>query len=196
MTAAGKEAGMERHRSVVTEGGTLTPLCIELLVGRLQAADGAERKRAREALMHIGRLASPAVQTLLRHPSDSVRWEACKTLMHLRDPVSARALARMLTDEDMDVRWVAADALIELERHAVEPVLELLREEYDTVTLREGAHHVLHALRMDGLLNGAEERVLEALAVNELPSKAAFAAVQVLDERRRRREEPEHHVTA
>lgn len=187
---------MNERRILIGAGGLQTPLCIELFVERLQSHDGAERKKAREALTHIGRKATPAVMALLRHPSDAVRWEACKTLMHLRDPASARPLARMLTDEDMDVRWVAADALIELERHAVEPVLELLREEYDTLTLRDGAHHVLHALKMEGLLNGAEERVLEALAVNELPSKAAFAAVQVLDERRRRREEPEHHVTA
>lgn len=157
------------------------PFCIELLIEQLQSDDGAVRMRARETLVKMGKPAVCYIIPLLNQRDKHLRWEACKTLEHIRDPKAARDIAPLLMDEDMDVRWVAADALIELEHHAVEAVLEQIEENFDSPILRESAHHVLHQLKQLRLLNEMEEEVLNALKVSELPSKAAFAANKVLE---------------
>jgi HEAT repeat protein len=157
------------------------PFCIELLIEQLQSDDGVLRMKARDTLVKIGKPAACYIIPLLNHRDKHLRWEACKTLGHIRDPKTARDIALLLTDEDMDVRWVAADALIELEHHAVEAVLEQIEENFDSPMLRESAHHVLHQLKQLRMLNEMEEEVLNALKVTELPSKAAFAANKVLD---------------
>ena len=157
------------------------PLCIEFLLLLLQSNDGVERTKARQALVKIGKQASPYIMVLLTHPDKHIRWEACKALEHIRDPKTATVLVKMLMDEDMDVRWVAADALIELERDAIVPLLELIEEQFDSPMVREAAHHVLHSLKELHLLDRKTEEVLDALKVTGLPSKAAFTADRALD---------------
>jgi len=157
---------------------------IDALLNFFRSKDGAARQWAREQLVRIGKPAVPRLLPLLSHPDDLIRWEACKTLEKIRDPHAAAALANALLDDNMDVRWVAADALIELEHRAIIPVLEIIERHYDSVLLREAAHHVLTNLKRAGFLDEELEMVAEALTVNELPSKAAFAAIRVLDDRR------------
>lgn len=157
------------------------PFCVERLIEQLTSQEGAKRLNARSSLVHIGTAAVPFLLPLLHHPLRHVRWEACKTLEQIRDPRAAHALATLLTDDDMDVRWVAADALIELDHDAVEPVLEQIEEHFDEAPLREAAHHVLYGLHEHHVLYPEEEEVLKALKVTELPSKAAFSANHVLD---------------
>ena len=176
-----KEVGMSQQVHLINSGEQSTPLCIEVLVAQLQSLDGSVRIKARDTLIHIGKQASPAIIQLLAHQNEFVRWEACKTLEHLRDPETARSLAQMLLDENMDVRWVAADALIELEQHAVVPVLEIIEEHFESAIVREAAHHVLHSLKEQQLADEITDQVLEALKMSELPSKAAFIAEHALD---------------
>ena len=157
------------------------PLCMERYISLLQSNDGSERTKAREALIKIGKPVAPYIMALLTHPLNHIRWEACKTLERIREPKTAPLLAKRLMDDDMDVRWVAADALIELERYAIVPLLELIEEQFDSPVLREAAHHVLHSLKEFHLLDKKSEEVLDALKVTELPSKAAFTADRALD---------------
>ncbi|NUN70327.1 MAG: HEAT repeat domain-containing protein [Bacteroidetes bacterium] len=157
------------------------PFCVERLITQLCSSEGATRLHARTALVRIGTAAVPFLLPLLQHPNHQVRWEGCMALGRIRDPRAAHALAALLTDEDMDVRWVAADALIELEHEAVAPVLEQIEEHFDEAPLRAAAHHVLVGLREQHLLYPEEEKVLDALKVTELPSKAAFTANHVLE---------------
>lgn len=171
-----------------------TPFCIELLIDHLRSANGVLRLKAREALVKTGKPAVPYIIPLLDHANELVRWEACKTMQGIRDPNTAQSLALMLLDENMDVRWVAADALIELEHHGIIPLLELIEEHFDSPTLREAAHHVLHSLKEKKLLDHMEEEVLAALKVNELPSKAAFIANHALEHLRSVRPVRRRHI--
>lgn len=143
--------------------------------------DGAVRKAARECLVHLGKPAIPYILSLLSHPHDHVRWEACKVLEKIRDPGTTNVLVEMLLDDNMDVRWVAADALIELEHHAIVPLLECLERHFESVIFREAAHHVIHELHVHGYVDEHAAEVLDALKVHELPTKAAFAAIKALD---------------
>ena len=172
---------MKKEKVTISSGEEVIPLCIELLISRFQSSNGGERKNAREALVKIGKPAVPYVTQLLTHHDFQVRWEACKTLGSIRDPKTASMLAEMLMDEDMDVRWVAADALIELEHHAIVPLLEIIEEHFDSVMLREAAHHVLHSLKELQILDEKTIEVLDALKGTELSSKAAFIASNALN---------------
>ena len=177
---------MKKEKITISSGDEVIPLCIELLIARLRSNDGAERTHAREALVKIGRSAVPFITPLLSHNEDHVRWEACKTLQHIRDPKTAPLLASLLMDDDMDVRWVAAEALIELEHHSIVPLLEIVRKHFDSVMLRDAAHHVLHSLKENELLDDQTVEMLHALKMYELPSKAAFVANKVLEHIRSR----------
>jgi hypothetical protein len=177
-----KEVGMMTATELkFTEENRSTPFCIELLIDHIRSTDGVLRLKARETLSKIGKPAAEYVLPLLNDSNELIRWEACKTLSRIRDPKTAHSLAALLLDEDMDVRWVAADALIELEVHAVMPILELIEQHFDSPVLREAAHHVLHSLKEARLLNETAEEVLNALKVTELPSKAAFTASRALE---------------
>lgn len=164
------------HRSAPTP-----PLCTESLLHQLRSRDGLQRMKAREALIRIGTPCIHGIIRLLSHDEMRARWEACKVLHALRVPETAVPLAQALMDEEMDVRWVAAEALIELDRHALRPVLLAIEEHFDSSLLREAAHHVLASLKEKGMLEKEEEEVLRALHVTELPSKAAFSASHALD---------------
>jgi hypothetical protein len=175
------EAFMKREKVTISSGDEIIPLCIELLISRFQSNNGAERKKAREALVKIGKPAVPYVVKLLEHYDFQVRWEACKTLGGIRDAKTAKQLVEMLLDEDMDVRWVASDALIELEHHAIVPLLEIIEKHFESVVLRDAAHHILHSLKELKILDEKTEAVLDAINIKELSSKAAFMASHALD---------------
>ena len=162
-------------------GAPAPPLCTETLLHQLRSRDGLQRMKAREALIRIGTPCIHGIIGLLAHDEMRARWEACKVLYSLRVPETAVPLAQLLMDEEMDVRWVAAEALIELDRHALRPVLLAIEEHFDSSVLREAAHHVLASLHEKGLLEREEQEVLRALRVTELPSKAAFTANNVLE---------------
>ena len=160
---------------------------IELLLLQLQSADGMLRKHSREVLGKIGKHIVPSLVELLSHQSEFVRWEACKTLSRIKDPESGFALAQMLLDDDSDVRWVAAEALIALEEKAIEPLLHVLEIHFDSVLVRESAHHVLHELKRQGMLDETMQAVYDALSSIMLPMKLGVAANNALDHLRENR---------
>jgi HEAT repeat protein len=126
------------------------------LVTKLGSHDGLERQRARETLVAQG---EPAIQALIAALSagrDIVRWEAAKALTELHALAAAPALVNTLMDDDGDVRWLAADALIGLGEDALVPLFDLLTSRAESVELREGAHHVLHALNHRPLIEIVE----------------------------------------
>jgi HEAT repeat protein len=163
---------------------TTTDENIRRLVAELASDDGLRRREAREALEKIGRRAARSLANALEHPNAHVRWEAAKALTHVHDPVAAPALVRALMDELFEVQWLAAEALIALRRDALLPLFRELTASYSSVYLRQGAHHILHALEKQDLLEPVEERVIEELRSIEplepypVSAKKALEALQ------------------
>jgi HEAT repeat protein len=155
---------------------------IERLIEQLDGSHYAESHGALERLELIGPPAVDALIQALHHPHRQVRWGAAKALGEIQDASSAPALVQALEDRESDVRWLAAEALIALRRDALEPLLEALIERSDSIWLREGSHHVLHALSRPAggvplaTLMGALEGVEPTL---EVP-RAAKAVLDVL----------------
>jgi len=156
---------------------------IASLVDELAGTEGVERHAAREQLEEIGRPAMPFLLRALQSPSEHARWEAAKALGEIGDPRTAAALVSALCDRKAAVRWLAGEALINLGRDALAPLLRGLEGSSDSIWFRDGAHHVLRSLIRDGVADEAMP-VLEALENLEPSVGAPIAAYHVLEDLR------------
>jgi HEAT repeat protein len=154
---------------------------IENLIPELRGKDAMQRIQARKKLVEIGKPATPFLINLLNDPVEHVKWEACKALGSIKDPTAAGALVLALVDKSISVQWLAAEALIGLKSNAVIPLLRSLKENFDSLPLRQGAHHVLHALERENLLTEDTIAVVESLRSLEPVISVAMAAQRALD---------------
>lgn len=119
---------------------------IENLIKDFYAKDGIKRKKARYELVKVGKPAVAYLAGLLDEPKEYVRWEAIKTLSQIAAPESIPVLIAALESEDFDIRWLAAEGLLEIGKKSIKPLLEALVLNQDSNYLLEGAHHVLKGL--------------------------------------------------
>ncbi|MGE5123387.1 MAG: HEAT repeat domain-containing protein [Acidobacteriaceae bacterium] len=153
---------------------------IPSLIRKLGDVDGFVRMRAREVLICIGEPAVPALIDTLAGENTELRWQVVKVLESIQDVRAATALVIRLEDENAGVRWAAADALVRLRRAALPALFETLKRDFDSLWLRQGAHHILHVLKDAGKLNPAEEKVFEALEDIEPTIAVPWAAAKAL----------------
>lgn len=153
---------------------------VRALVVDLGSKEGLIRVRARRALVIIGGKAVAPLEKALTSKYDYKRWEAAKTLGQIGDPEATEALINALQDKMFDVRWLAAEGLIAIGRPALVPLLRKLSEEADSLSLREGVHHVLHDINLGGNLKEILRPVRKALEDVEAPLEVPFAAEAAL----------------
>ena len=158
---------------------------IATLEAEIRGKDGSRREHARHDLVKMGKTGIPLLLNMLRDSDDHVRWEACKALGSIGDAGTARALVEALTDKSIEVRWLAAEALIALEEKAVPPLLRGLQVKFNSPYFRQSAHHVLYALERKKKLHAKVTNVLDALRPMEPRITAAVAAKAALDSLRR-----------
>jgi hypothetical protein len=125
---------------------------IDSLIADFTCDDVTKCQVARRKLVSKG---SAVVEPLVKELSNKrhwVRWEAAKALGQIGDKAAARALVNALEDNEFDVRWLAAEALINIGQDSLEPLLAALADHGDkSLSLRQGAHHVLHDMDRSGL---------------------------------------------
>ena len=140
---------------------------ISSLAADLASLSPVARRKARKALVAMGKLAVPALIRLLLHRKPHVRWEAAKALCGIADPLAASALVNALDDRDGDVRWLAAEGLAALGRDGLQPLLAALLQRAQSCSFCEGAHHVCHTLVKKKKLGPILRPVLTALGQSE-----------------------------
>jgi hypothetical protein len=119
---------------------------IRLLIQNLSSPQAVERERSRVELVAYGAPAVPELLEALGSPDERGRLEACKALAEIADPLAVPALIRCLEDDHQDLRWVAAEGLLNIGGPAVEPLLLALIDRAWAHTILEGAVHVLRGL--------------------------------------------------
>jgi hypothetical protein len=139
---------------------------IELSILQFSSNDGAERQKARWALIEIGSKAIPYLVNCLSSRQLSVRWEAAMALRDLPCPETADALVLALMDETSGVRWLAGEALIACGLPILLPLLHRMQKHFDSVWMLEGAHHVLHGLLLTNKLPAEVLNVFDAISNN------------------------------
>lgn len=150
-------------------------------MGMLECEDGMLRQEARELLVTMGK---PAVSSLLKalqtSRSDQVRWEAAKALGAIGDARSIPALVKALEDNDYGVAWLAAQALRTFKKRAWPSLLRaLVRDEANSVLLRQGTHHVLLGQKEDGC-DDLLATLMKALEPSGVRESAIVAAGEIL----------------
>jgi HEAT repeat protein len=116
------------------------------LIAALSSQNDETRVEARKKLVAMGSKAIPSLGEALKDRDLLRRWEAAKALGEIGNPKAAPMLVAALEDEQFDVRWLSAKGLIDLNIRALRPLFEALMDRPDSVTLLQGAHHVLHDL--------------------------------------------------
>ncbi len=119
---------------------------VKKLVSNLSNKDWLIRHNSRKALVKIGPGALSYLEQLAGSPDYNTRWEVIKTIGDISKPSSVTVLTKAMLDPNVDIRWLAAEGLIELGETAVVQVLKTVIKYYDSVDLCEGAHHVLTEL--------------------------------------------------
>ncbi len=152
---------------------------IDPFITLLSSTDSKLRRRARKILVSVGR---PAVSSLSHVLENSTvykaRWEAAKALGEIGDAKAIPSLVLALEDSHSDVVWLAAEALKKFKKAAWPELLTaLVQRGAESVSLRNGAHHVFCKQREDGCndLLAALKRNLESGAVLERTPIAATA---------------------
>ncbi|MCB2204637.1 HEAT repeat domain-containing protein [bacterium] len=136
---------------------------IPALIEQLGSREGLKRQQARLALADIGAPAVDFLAELIEHPKHVYRWECVKALVQIADPDALELFLLALEDEDFDVRWLAAEGLIKLGQKSVIPVVEYLMANVKKEVVRNGAHHVLKALRRRSKAKEELDELISAL---------------------------------
>ncbi len=154
-----------------------TESTIKLLIDKLRSQDGSIRKQARHELVEIGSAAVGELAQNIETKKHNFRWEIVKTLEQIADPQSAPYMIKLLEDEEFAIRWLAAEGLIRMERDAIKPLLEALIQKSDSVFLREGAHHILYALK-DAYISEASDQINDLM--NHLKKVSSIEDIPIL----------------
>ncbi len=160
------------------------------LIKELSNTDGFTRMQAREALTCIGKPALLELTKTLSSANLQMRWEIIKVLEGISDPTTIPILVEQLKYEHAGVRWAASNALIGMGRDPIPALLEALMHDFDSLWLRQSAHHILHVLKDDGILYDAEEKVFEALEGVEPTASVPWAAERALEALRHKKDSP------
>jgi HEAT repeat protein len=160
---------------------------LESLMDMLGSKDVASRKKARKSLVAMGKQAIPSLTRALQNSkSDHLRWEAAKTLGAIGDVRAIPSLVKALEDSDIDVVWLAAEALRKFKKAAWSALLHaLIKNGEDSVQLRNGAHHVFRNQKEDGF-NDLLTNLLLALKSSAAAELTTIAANEILKRMRKK----------
>jgi HEAT repeat protein len=149
----------------------------------LDSSDPEERRQAAYHLAEIGAPAVPSLLKLLGTADPALRKTAALVLGDIGDPSSLPELINHLDDNALEVRWRAADRLIEMKRESLAPIFrELLKEtRFGSEWFLEGVHHVLRTLDEEGYLAPPSQRVLRAFRDSMIKTAVPVAAEQALE---------------
>lgn len=152
---------------------------IENLIKDFYSKDGIKRKKARYELVKIGKPTVAYLAGLLDEPKEYVRWEAIKTLSQISVPESIPVLISALESEDFDIRWLAAEGLIDIGKKSIRPLLESIVLNQDSNYLLEGAHHVLKDLEFKHVFVD-DQGIIKKIESYNLHPEVALAAEKLL----------------
>ena len=158
------------------------------LISQMGDENGLVRQRARLTLVRLGKDSLPYLRDALHRQNVYIRGEAVKALGEFNEPDILPDLTAMLMDDEVGVRWTAAESLIKQDRAALRPLLQSFIHNFDSPWMREGLHHILHVLKDRNLLNIKELVLFENLDKHAIPGltagwtgDAAWAAEKALE---------------
>lgn len=154
---------------------------IPSLIKQLSNPDGFIRSQARQVFCCIGASVIPELINTVSNANQELRLEVIKVLECIQDPASIHILVEQLKDDHAGIRWAASNALVGMQRQALPAIFAALVHDFDSIGLRQSAHHILHVFKDDGILSDVEEKVYEALGGIEPSASVPWAAQKALE---------------
>ncbi|HEY6906553.1 MAG TPA: HEAT repeat domain-containing protein, partial [Ignavibacteriaceae bacterium] len=152
---------------------------IEELVKDLANPDGIVRQKARYTLVKMGDPVLDHLIELQGSVKHLARWEAVKAISEIGSRHSIPLLIKALDDDEFDVRWLAAEGLIEIGYSSVYPLLKSFISNKDSIHMKEGVHHVLKGLEIRGLYED-KYGIIQALESFTAPIKLQLKVINLL----------------
>jgi HEAT repeat protein len=149
------------------------------LIKRLASENSIDRIKARYELVKIGKPAIEYLIGLQYLTTEHVRWEAIKTLSQIAHPDAIPILINALENDRFDVRWLAAEGLIDIGKESIKPLLEAIEQQQDSKFLKEGVHHVLKDLKSKNLFKD-ELHIIKMIEDSNTHSLLALTAHKIL----------------
>jgi len=116
---------------------------VKLIHESLDPKDFSNKLSARESLVKMGKTIIPQLHKLLSSESDALRMESCKIIELIADRKSIPFLLKLLEDPVFDIRWIAAEGLINIGRRSICPLLKSVRDGKSSLFFNNGTHHIL-----------------------------------------------------
>jgi len=154
---------------------------IEELLNSLASPNGIIRQKARYELVKIG---NPALKHLVEFQSSDkhlAKWEAVKAISEIGTKESIPILIKALDDDEFDVRWLAAEGLIDIGHSSIYPLLRAFISNNDSAHLKEGVHHVLKGLELRGSYED-KYRIIKSLETFATPVKLELNIINLLSD--------------
>ena len=155
---------------------------IPSLIKELSNTDSLIRNVARDVLSCLGARAVPELLKALPTADTQLRWQIIKIFDRIQDKSTIPIMIKELMDDNSEIRWAAANALLNLRRDGLPALMEALTHDFDSIWLRQSAHHILRILRDNGKLTPTEEQVYQALGDIEPAISVPWAAIKALNE--------------
>ncbi len=116
------------------------------LISGLVSEFSHERKDARKKLVKMGKEVIPQINKTLLSKNKLLKWEAARVLKEIGDVSSIPVFIELLEDPESDIRWIAAEGLINTGRDCIVPLLKEIMSKGDSYYIRNGVHHVFREL--------------------------------------------------
>ena len=122
------------------------PNLCTLVYELLDINDSGSGADTRRLLVGSGKKILPQLHDLLQTNNDELRKEVAKVVELISDDKSVPVLISLLDDTEFEIRWIAAEGLINIGRKSIGPLLKSIRDGKNSYLLDKGAHHVLKHL--------------------------------------------------
>jgi HEAT repeats len=132
-----------------------------LIKESLDSKNPGKKLEARSSLVNMGKNIVPQMHKLVESKSDLLRMETAKIIELISDRRSIPFFINLLDDKEFEIRWIAADGLINIGRRSILPLLISIRDGKSSLFFNKGAHHVLL-----GLLNEKERGKVNSLLLS------------------------------
>jgi hypothetical protein len=119
---------------------------VKLIAGLLDDKNFSIKHEARDTLVNMGSAIIPQMHKLLASKNVLLRKNAAKIVELIADRKSIPLLINLLYDTESDIRWIAAEGLINIGRRSISPLPKSIRSEKSSHLHDQGAHHVLTSL--------------------------------------------------
>ena len=149
-------------------------------VDELCSNEESIRENAHAGLVAAGVQSIRYLNKLALSNNQEERREVVKIIGEINNKQGIPLLIHSLEDEELEIRLLAAEGLIDLGQEALSPIFSTLMRRYNSVFIREGAHHVMSELKRRNVF-ADRSSIISLLKSEETKSLVPIAARIELD---------------